>query len=179
MTKETILCSSHEFHHVFYLIGGLYRELWGYRLVHIVFTLMGLQILSAPWALILAPSLGTLWSLPWIAVSIHFCICQALAEYLRRQLYQSPVGSPIVSGFGGFLWDWSPGREFSGWSYLHSVLWTLSPSMGMPFLLLRRNEVSTLYSSFFLNFMSFANYILGILSLWSNIQKIMTSGPYS
>jgi hypothetical protein len=37
-----------------------------------------------------------------MAVSIHFCICQALAELLRRQLYQAPVcklllASTIVS----------------------------------------------------------------------------------
>jgi hypothetical protein len=34
---------------------------------------------------------------------------------------------------------------------------------------LRRNEVSTLWSSFFLSFMYFANCILGILSFWANI----------
>jgi hypothetical protein len=27
----------------------------------------------------------------WISVSIHFCICQALAEPLRRQVCQAPV----------------------------------------------------------------------------------------
>jgi hypothetical protein len=41
---------------------------------------MGLQTPSAPWVLFLAPSLGTLCSVEWMAVSIHFCICQALAE---------------------------------------------------------------------------------------------------
>ena len=35
-------------------------------------------------------------------------------------------------------------------------------SMGILFPLLRRIEVSTLWSSFFLSFMCFANYILGI-----------------
>jgi hypothetical protein len=43
-----------------------------------------------------------------MTVSIHFCICQALAEPLRRQLYQAPVSklllaSAIVPGFGGGL----------------------------------------------------------------------------
>jgi hypothetical protein len=33
---------------------------------------------------------------------------------------------------------------------------------------LRRNEVSTLWSSFFLSFMCFANFILGILSFLDN-----------
>jgi hypothetical protein len=59
-------------------------------------------------------------------VSIHFCISQALAEPLRRQLYQAPVNklllaSAIVSGFGGCLWDGSPpggfGDPFSRSSY--------------------------------------------------------------
>jgi hypothetical protein len=41
-------------------------------------------------------------------VSIHFCICQALAEPLKRQLYQIPVSrillaSAIVSGMGAIL----------------------------------------------------------------------------
>jgi hypothetical protein len=86
------------------------RELWGYWLVHIV----GLQTPSVPWVLSLAPSLGTLCSVQWMAVSIHFCICQALAEPLRSQVYQFPVSklllaSTIVSGFGGCLWDESPG----------------------------------------------------------------------
>ena len=107
------------------------RELWGYWLVHIVVPPMGLQTPSAPWVLSLAPSLGTLCSVQWMAVSIHFCICQALAEPLRRQLYQAPVSklllaSAIVSGFGGCLWDGSPGGAVSGWSFLQSLLHTLS-----------------------------------------------------
>jgi hypothetical protein len=89
------------------------RELWRYCLVflflflffHIDVPLMGLQTPLAPWVLSLAPSLGTLCSVQWMAVSIHFCICQAQAEPLRRQLYQATVSklllaSTIVSGFG-------------------------------------------------------------------------------
>jgi hypothetical protein len=50
----------------------------------------------------------TLCSVHWLAVSIHFCICQALAEPLKRQLYQAPVSkqllaSKIVSGFGNCI----------------------------------------------------------------------------
>jgi hypothetical protein len=89
------------------------RELW---LVHIVVPSMGLQTPSAPWVLSLAPSLGTLCFVQWMAVSIHFCICQALAEPLRRQLYQGPVSKlllafTIVSGFGDCIWDGSPGGQ--------------------------------------------------------------------
>ena len=46
---------------------------------------------------------------------------------------------------------------------------SVTPSMGILFPILRRNEVSTLWSSFFLSFMCFANCILGILSFWANI----------
>jgi hypothetical protein len=107
------------------------RELLGYWLVHIVVPPIGLQIPSAPWVFSLAPSLGTLCFVQWVAVNIHFCICQALAEPLRRDLYQAPVSklllaSTIVSGFGGWLWDGSPGGTVSGWSFLQSLLWTLS-----------------------------------------------------
>jgi hypothetical protein len=32
-----------------------------------------------------------------MAVSIHFCICQALAEPLRRHLYQAPVSKILLA----------------------------------------------------------------------------------
>ena len=71
---------------------------------------MGLQTPSAPWVLSLAPSLGTLCSIQWMAVSIHFCFCQALGEPFRRQLYQALISklllaAKIVFGFGGCIWD--------------------------------------------------------------------------
>jgi hypothetical protein len=46
---------------------------------------------------------------------------------------------------------------------------SVTPSMGILFPLLRRNEISTLWSSFFLSFMCFLNCILGSLSLWANM----------
>jgi hypothetical protein len=53
-----------------------------------------------------------------MAVRIHFCICQALAELLRGQLYQAPfsqllLASTIVSGFADCLWDGYPGGDQS------------------------------------------------------------------
>jgi len=36
-----------------------------------------------------------------MAVSIHFCISQALAETLRRQLYQAPVSKVLLASTGG------------------------------------------------------------------------------
>jgi hypothetical protein len=107
------------------------RELWKYWLVHIVGSPMGLQTRSVPCLFSLVHSLGILCSVPQIAVSIHFCVCQALAEPLRKQLYQAPVSNillafTIVSRFGGCIWDGSPGRVVSGWTCLQSKLHTLS-----------------------------------------------------
>ena len=58
---------------------------------------MGLQTPSAPWVLSLVSPLGTLCSVQWLAESIHLCICQALAEPLRRQLYQAPVSKLLLA----------------------------------------------------------------------------------
>jgi hypothetical protein len=63
------------------------KELWGYWLVHIDVPPMGLQNSFSSLGTFSAPSLGNLCSIQWMIVSIHFCICQALAEPLRRQLY--------------------------------------------------------------------------------------------
>jgi hypothetical protein len=46
---------------------------------------------------------------------------------------------------------------------------SVTPSMGILFPLLRRSEVSILWSSLFMSFMYFANCILSIPSLWANI----------
>jgi hypothetical protein len=66
---------------------------------------------------------------------------------------------------------WIPGWG-SLWMVLLSVsalnFVSVSPSMSILFPTLRRNEVSTLWSSF-LSFMCFANCILGSLSFWANI----------
>jgi hypothetical protein len=45
----------------------------------------------------------------------------------------------------------------------------VTPYMGILFPVLRRDKVSTLWSSFFLSFMCFANCILDILRFWANI----------
>jgi hypothetical protein len=44
--------------------------------------------------------------------------------------------------------------------------------MGILFTILKRNEVSSLWSSFLLSFMCFANYILDILSFWATSTKL-------
>jgi hypothetical protein len=62
----------------------------------------------------LIPSLGTLYSVQWLAVSIHLCICQNLAKPLKRQIYQALVRKhflalAIVSGYRGCIWYGCPG----------------------------------------------------------------------
>jgi hypothetical protein len=54
---------------------------------------------------------------------MHLCICQALGESLKRQLYQGPVSmyflaSTIVSGFGVCIWmDPQEGQSLNGPSF--------------------------------------------------------------
>ena len=109
-------------------------EVWGYWLFHIVVPPMGLQTPSAPWVLSLAPSLGTLCSVQWMAVSIYFCICQAVEEPLMKQLYQAPVSKHLlvsitVTEFGDCM-GWIP-RWGSLWMVIPSVsaLHSLSNSL--------------------------------------------------
>jgi hypothetical protein len=136
MPDKAILCCicswSHGSLHVYPLVGGLVPgNSGGVRLIYIVVPPMGLQTLSALLVLSLTPPLGTLYSVQWLTVSICLCICQALAEPLRRQLYQAPVNmdflpSTIVSTFGDCIWDGSPGGAVSGWPVLQSLLYCLS-----------------------------------------------------
>jgi hypothetical protein len=61
-------------------------DFWRVWLVNIVALPMGLKTSSAASVLSLTPPLGTLCSVQLLAVSICLCICQALAEPLKRQL---------------------------------------------------------------------------------------------
>jgi hypothetical protein len=84
-----------------------------------------------------------------------------------------------LAGICNSVWVW---WLFIGWIPGWGSLWmvvlpsvsalnfvSVTPSMGILFPILRRKEVSTLWSSFFLSFMCFANCVLGILSFWANI----------
>ena len=102
----------------------------------LLFLLWGCKPLQVPLVLSIIPPLGTplrtLCSVQWLAVSIHLCICQALAESLRRQPYQVLISKhflayTIVSEFGDCIWDKSPGGAVSGWPFFQSLLLTLSP----------------------------------------------------
>jgi hypothetical protein len=54
--------------------------------------------------------------------------------------------------------------------YLHIINKEILKKSSIVFSILRRSEVSIHWSSFFLTFMCFANYILDILSFWANIR---------
>jgi hypothetical protein len=135
---------------------------------------MELQTPSAPSVLSLTSPLGTPCSVQWLGASLHLCICQALAEPLRRQLYQAPFSkhflvTTILYEFGKYILDESQvGQSLDNFPSV-SAPHFVSPPMGILFPLLRRTEVSILWSSFFLSFMWSVNCILGILSIWANI----------
>jgi hypothetical protein len=55
-----------------------------------------LQIPSAPWVISLAPPLGALLFIQYLTVSIHFCVCQALAYSQKRQPYLYPFSKILL-----------------------------------------------------------------------------------
>jgi hypothetical protein len=126
MPNKAILCythgGSHRSLHVYSLVGILVLGNSGGGGVWLVDTVvlpMGFQTPSAFLVLFLNPPLGTPCSVQWLAMSICLCICEALAEPLRRQLHQAPVSmdflaSTIVSAIGDCIWDGSPGEAVSG-----------------------------------------------------------------
>jgi hypothetical protein len=115
-----------------------------------------MQTPSAPSVSSSTPSSGMPCSVQGLAESIQLCICQALAESLKRQPYQALISkhfptSTIASGFGDCVWDGSLGASVSEWSFFQSLHNTLSPSFFLWVLFppLRSTEASTLWSSIF------------------------------
>jgi hypothetical protein len=66
---------------------------------------MGLQTPSAASVISLTPPLESLCSIQRLAASIHVCICQALIELLRRQLYQALVSEHFSASAALFIED--------------------------------------------------------------------------
>jgi hypothetical protein len=96
--------------------------LWGYWIVHIVVPPMMLPTPLAPWVLSLAPSLGSLCSVQWMAVNIHFCICHlSLSGY--SPVSKHLLASTIVFGFddcyGMDLWV---GQSLDGHSFSFFIM---------------------------------------------------------
>ena len=115
------------------LFGWLFSlwELWRVWLIDIVVLPMRLQTPSAPSVLHITPPLGSPCSVQWLTVSIHICIGQALADPLRRQIYQAHVSkhflaSAIVFGCCVCIRDESLNWEVSGWPFLPSLFHSLS-----------------------------------------------------
>jgi hypothetical protein len=103
--------------------------------------------------------------------------CEHLLLYLPGiASYETAISGSLqqnIAGICNSVWVW---RLIMGWILGCGSLWivhsfVLAPNfvsvtlfMGILFTILRRNEVSTHWSSFFLIFLCFANCILGILS---------------
>ena len=78
--------------------------LWRVCLVDMVILFKGLQAPSAPSVLHITPPLESLSSVQWFAASICICIGQALAETLRRQLYQAPASKKLLLSASVWVW---------------------------------------------------------------------------
>jgi hypothetical protein len=145
---------------------------------------MGLQTPSAHWVLSLAPSLGALYSCPMDSCEHPLLYLSGSGRASQKTVISGSCQQAFV-GIRNSIWVWwlHMGRNpkwGSLWMVLPSVsapnFVSVTPSMGILFPLLRRIEVSTLWSSF-LSFMCFANCILGILSFWANIHLSVSAYP--
>jgi hypothetical protein len=128
-------------------------------------------------------SLGTFSSF-----SIEFPVFHPIDDYEHPLLYLPGTGiasqetaisessQQSLSGICNSVWVW---WLYMGWVPEWGSLWmvfpsilapnfvSVTPSTGILFPILRRSEVTTLWSSF-LSFMCFANCILDSLSFWAN-----------
>ena len=80
---------------------------------------MGLQSPSDPWILSLAPSLGTLCSVQWMTVSIHYCICQALSKASQQTAIFGSCQLNLA-GICNSVWVW---WLYIGWIPSWGNLW--------------------------------------------------------
>jgi hypothetical protein len=119
------------------VLFGWFFSPWEFWLVDIVTLPMELKMPSVPSVLSLIPPLGTQCSDHWLALSIYLCICQALAEPLRRKPNLAPLckdllASTEVSWFVYCIWDRSPGGAVSEWPFLQSLFHSLSTYVPPP-----------------------------------------------
>jgi hypothetical protein len=159
MHDKAILCYICSWSHVYSTVDGLVPgSSGGVWLVDIDVLPMGLQAPSTPSILYLTPLLGTPCSVQWLAVNICLCICKTLTGLLRGQPYQAPfsmhfLAFTIVSGLATvYGMNTQVGQSLGGLFFsLCSTLY-LHICFCEYFVLLRRTEATTLYSSF-LSFM--------------------------
>ena len=175
MHDKAILCNVCSWSHVHSFIDGLVPgSSWGTGWLILLFFLWGLQPPSTPLVLSITPLLGNPCSVQWLSANFLLCICICIVLYLagplRRQPYQTPfsihfLASTRVYEFSDCIWDESPCGLVTGWPFLQSLLYTLSPYLPCEyFVFLRSTEAPTIWSSFFLSFMWSVNCILVIWS---------------
>jgi hypothetical protein len=135
-----ICCLGYGSFHVYSLVGGLVPESsGGVWLVDNIALSIGLlwkagMVYSALSVLSLTPTLATplgLCWVQWLSESINLCICQALAEPLRKQIYYAPVSMHFLAPTtvfesGDHRWDGSSGGAVFGWPFLQTMLHTLT-----------------------------------------------------
>jgi hypothetical protein len=144
----------------------------GYWLVHIAFPYIGLPTLSDPWGLSSSSSIGgsVFHPIDDCEHPLLYLPCTGLASQetaLSGSFQQNQLIMRWISGWGS-LWMVHP--FISAPNFV-----SVTPSMGIVSPILRSNEVSTHWSSFFLIFLYFANCILGILSFWAIINLSVTA----
>jgi hypothetical protein len=120
---------------------------------------MGLETTSASWVLSLAPSWGTLCSVQWMAVSVHFCLCQALTELLIRHLYQAPVSKLCLVVVYGM--DPQVGQSLDGPSFSLCFTLCLCNSFHRHFVPPSKKDQSIHTLAFLLEFHVFCEFYLG------------------
>jgi hypothetical protein len=78
----------------------------------------------------------------------NFCIHSSVEEHLGsfqllaiiNKASKHFLASTIVSGFGDYIWDGSPGRSVSGWPFLQSLLHTMSLFLNCPLVCFTHNS---------------------------------------
>ena len=147
--------------------------------MHIVITPIGLQTPLAPWVLSLAPSFGgpvsnpidncdhPLLNLPGTGIASQETAISGSFQENLAGICNSVCVWWLIMGWiprWGNLWMVHP-------FILASNFVSVTPFMGILFPILRRNEVSTHWSSFLI-FLCFGCCILGILGFWANYPLI-------
>jgi hypothetical protein len=149
----------------------------GYRLDHIVDPPIGLPTPLAPCVLSLAPFFRGPVFHP-IDDCEHPLLYLPGTGIASQEIAISRSCQDNFSGIYNSVWVWWWYKGWiSGWGSLWMILSSISalnfvsvtPSMSILFPILRRNEVTTFCSSFFLSFMCFENCILSSLSFWVNV----------
>jgi hypothetical protein len=127
MHDKAILCNIQSWNRVYSFVDDLVPgSSCGTGWLILLFFVWGCNPFQLLCSFLLTPLLGTLCKVQWLATSIQCCISKALAGPLWRQPYQAPLSlhflaSTIVSRFGNYIWNESPGGTVSGWMAFPSV----------------------------------------------------------